>query len=166
MTFMNIKEIIIAIFIFMPIITLIHEIGHACISKLFGCKIKKIVIGKGKTIVRLGFLEIRKIYFFAGRYEAYNGAKTRTGRVMVHIGGVLFNLFSILIVIVLISNEIFRSHRLLIVFINMSIYVIIACIIPITYLDGSNSDGKQIYHTIKYGESVFRKRKEKNESFK
>lgn len=110
MIFMNLKEVIVAILIFIPIVTLIHEIGHAFTAKLFGCKLKRIVIGKGKTILKLGLLEIKSIYFFPGWYETYDIAKTKAGRAMIHIGGSLSNLISASIVILLINNEIVEHH--------------------------------------------------------
>lgn len=148
-------QITFAIFFILPIVTLIHELGHVCIAKLLGCRIKRIVIGKGKSLLKLGCIEIRRFYFDFGWYETYDLADKKSGRVMVHIGGVLFNLISLLVAVLLVYNNMIESHWTLRIFILTSTYVIIASLLPITY-GGMNSDGKQIYQTVKYGKSVFR----------
>lgn len=155
MTFMSFQEILIGFLFLLPIITLIHEGGHAFFAKLFGAEIKKIVVGKGKTVLKLSKLEIKKIYFWPGYFTADKLGHNKLTKIITLLGGILFNLASCLIIITLLELKIVKNNNLFSIFVSFSIFQALACFLPIRYLNKTNSDGLQIYQIIKTGTSNF-----------
>ena len=144
------------LFIFEPIIVLIHELGHAFFNFIFGGKTKKIVIRKGKRLFSIGILEIRRWYFYSGQCSVKspeNDSKPLT--IIMLLGGVLFQLFTGIILVLLVKLGIIEYGNWLDVFLNFSLFMAVSAIIPVTYPDNTNSDGKQIYQIIKYGTSWY-----------
>ncbi len=159
--FFNPYEMMLGLFIFEPIIVLIHELGHAFFNFIFGGKTKKIVIGKGKRLFSIGILEIRRWYFYSGQCSVKspeNDSKPLT--IIMLLGGVLFQLFTGIILLLLVKLGIIEHGNWLDVFLSFSFVMAVSAIIPITYPDGMNSDGKQIYQTIRYGTSQLYNNKE------
>ena len=149
MRFISLREFIIGVFIFMPIITLIHELGHVFFAKIFGAEIKKIVIGSGKTFLTLGKFEVKTMYFNYGYFQADKLGNSKFKKVITLLGGIIFNLASCLIIIILLYIDILSKNDLINIFIGFSLYTIIAALIPIKYFNDKNSDGLQICRIIK-----------------
>ncbi|MBZ9634874.1 site-2 protease family protein [Clostridium sp. FP1] len=154
MSFMHLKEILIGIFVLMPIIILIHELGHVFFAKLFGAKIKNIVIGSGKTVLTLGKLKIKTVYFYRGAFTVDKLGNSKFKKIFVLLGGALFNIASCLIIIILFNLNVISQTNLFAVFINFSFFAAVFSIIPMTY-GNENNDGLQVYQVIKKGTSDF-----------
>jgi hypothetical protein len=157
---MSLKEFIIGVFIFMPIITLIHEFGHVFFAKIFGAEIKKIVIGSGKTFLTLGKFEVKTMYFWFGYFQADKLGNSKLAKIVTLLGGTIFNLASCLIIIILLYINIINNNNLIRLFIGFSLYTIIAALIPIKYFNDTNSDGLQVCQVIKKGSSNFYNKKQ------
>ncbi len=156
MEFSIIYKNLIGIFVLLPFIILLHELGHAFFAKLFGNKNIKITIGSGKPILNLKFIEIRKIYFWFGNYNSSRDKEiSKLKKILILSGGALVNLITATTLWILLENKIIEYNFLIPIFISYSFYVGIGTLIPITYYNGTNSDGKQIYQILKYGKSNF-----------
>lgn len=152
--FFSSYEMMLGIFIYEPIIILIHELGHAFFNFIFGGETKKIVIGKGKRLFSIGVLEIRRWYFYSGQCSVKSPENdSKPLKIIMLLGGVLFQLFIGIILLLLVKSGIIEHGNWLDVFLSFSFFIAVSAIIPITYLDSMNSDGKQIYYTIRYGTS-------------
>ena len=142
--------LLIGIFIFMPVITLIHECGHLFFLKLFDdITDYRITLGYGKSILTLGNIEICPLYFFYGRTtpdDIFDSSKLHN--ILFQFGGILFSLISIILLFILnklhlISNYVYTP------FLDFSVWCTFTAIIPIKYPDGNISDGLRILRTIK-----------------
>lgn len=69
------------------------------------------------------------------------------------LGGVLFQLFTGIILLLFVKLGIIEYSNWIDVFLSFSLFIVVTAIIPMAYTDGMNSDGKQVYQTIKYGTS-------------
>ncbi|MPN62046.1 hypothetical protein SDC9_209792 [bioreactor metagenome] len=72
---------------------------------------------------------------------------------MMLLGGVILQLFTGIILLLFVKLGIIEHSNWIDVFLSFSLFYIVSGIIPVTYPDGMNSDGKQIYHMIRYGKS-------------
>ncbi len=134
--------------------TLVHELGHSFFVKIFGGKLLKIELGFGRKIACFSIFQIRLIFFLNGLYT-YKDLKinNKISRCFIHIGGVLFNLFLSIICIFLLQNiRCFSLYLNILLSINLSMFFL--NLLPIT-IGNLNSDGKQLYNTIRYGTSNF-----------
>ena len=152
---MSVLDILIGTFIFLPIINLIHELGHVSSAKFFGAEIEQIVIVTGKTIFKKGCIEIRKIYFLNGYFISSKLGNGRTSKTITCLGGIILNTISCVIVYILCYINII-DKSVANVFIVYSLFCIITNLIPMQYR-GYNSDGLQVYQIIKTGNSSFYK---------
>ncbi|MFC0272907.1 hypothetical protein ACFFIX_15875 [Metabacillus herbersteinensis] len=139
-----------AFFIIFPAVTLLHVLGHIFFAKIFGGKEIKVVIGCGKRLFSIGFVEIRKYYFWYGGCE-YNHLTfdNRLSHSLIFLGGSLFNLVSIFIVNQLIWQQILEPSIFWHQFIYFSFYFIFFALLPMEYENGSPSDGKALYRLIR-----------------
>lgn len=142
-----IKYFIYGILIFMPIITLIHELGHAFFAKIFGGTIKKIIIGTGKTLFSIKNLEIRSVYFGTSSFEAENMEKTKFSRIITLMGGIVFNVISCIITLILCQFNVLVLNEFTLIFILFTINITAFNVFPIQYGDHL-SDGMQIYKIL------------------
>lgn len=160
MRLLRLKECIIVVLVFMPIIIFIHEFGHVFFAKIFGAEIKKIVIGSGKTFLTLGKFEVKTMYFWCGYFEADKLGNSKLTKIVTLLGGTIFNFASCLIIIILIYIDIISNNNLIRLFIFFSLYTIILSLIPIKYFNDTNSDGLQVCQVIKKGSSNFYNKKQ------
>ena len=64
--FWDIPKLFIAFFVILPLVSLIHELGHVIIAKILGATNVKIIIGSGRILLNTRIFEIRKYYFYYG----------------------------------------------------------------------------------------------------
>lgn len=136
----------IGLFIFSPLNIFIHELGHAFFIKIFGGKLKKIYIGTGEPLFDIGKIVVNKYFFLFGLADYDSSSLSINNRLssfFIAIGGVLFNLITLFIVI-LAFNSYDPGNFLKGYYIGFTCMLIISAIVPITYPDGSYSDGKHI----------------------
>ncbi|WP_433742446.1 site-2 protease family protein [Falsibacillus pallidus] len=142
-----------AFFLTLPIVTIVHELGHVLAARLFGAKIK-FTLGTGKTLFKIGAIEVKRLYFMEGwcQYEELT-FNTKWTHAIIYLAGSLFNLAAILIVNSLIYAGIFHVHIFFYQFVYFSVYFIFFSLFPFRTGDGRPSDGQAIYDVFKYGTS-------------
>ena len=62
----DIPKFVLAFFLLLPVISILHEGGHVFFAWLMGGKKIKVTVGTGKPLFQLGILEVRKYYFWYG----------------------------------------------------------------------------------------------------
>lgn len=137
---------IVGIFIFCPLNLFIHELGHAFFIKLFGGKIKHIHIGVGDSLFTFSKFIVHRSFFIFGFVEFDEDTlkiHNTTSNVLIGLGGVLFNALS-LIVVIIIFNLYDPSNFLKGYYIGFTLTLILSALVPITYSDGTDSDGKGV----------------------
>lgn len=135
-----------AFFIVFPVVTLLHLLGHIFFAAIFGGNGIRIVIGSGKQLFSLTFLEVNRFYFWYGGCEftslKYNNKITKS---LIFLGGSIFNVASIFIVNYLIRMDILEASVLWYQFVYFSFYFMFFALLPMDFPDGTHSDGKAMY---------------------
>jgi len=137
------------LFVIIPIITIIHEIGHAFFISLFKGRVTQISIGKGRKLVKLGIFTFYT-YFFMGGYchsEPPKKEYTFIQSILVTIGGIIFNLISAGIVGYLSSYKLGSYNNLLDAFVFWSLTLSLITIIPIK-IGSTSSDGRMLFKLL------------------
>ncbi|WP_156857888.1 site-2 protease family protein [Oceanobacillus sp. AG] len=141
---------LIGLLIYSPFNLIIHELGHAFFIKLLGGKINKIQIGVGGPLINLKGFSFNKYFFILGYVDFdYSTVKIKNkiGDFFIIFGGVLFNIIS-LIIVILIFNAYNPNSFLKGYYIGFTITLIISALIPVTYPNGYDSDGKNIFKLL------------------
>ena len=147
----DIDKFFISFFIILPIVTLIHELGHYFFAKLFGGSLD-MQIGIGKKLFKVGRLQVNRVYFYdAWCHFTDLRWSNKVTRTLVYGGGVIFNLASILIVNAFILRRDIEPTLYTYQFAYFSFYYIFFSLYPIYYSNGHPSDGRAIYDTWKKG---------------
>ncbi|MGB7786736.1 MAG: DUF2188 domain-containing protein [Salinimicrobium sp.] len=155
----DIPKFLLAFFLVMPVISILHESGHVFFAWLMGAKKIRVVVGSGKTIYKQGFLEVRKFYFWYGYCTFENiERKEKLPNILIFSGGALFNLLGTIAVILLVENEVMKSGMLTYQFTYFSMYYIFFALLPMIYPGGNFSDGKIILELLKGKESIIKER--------
>lgn len=151
----DIPKFLLAFFIVLPMISIIHEAGHVFFAWLMGGKNIKVTIGSGKPVFRLGMLEVRQYYFWYGHCTFENiKRKNKLANILIFLGGSLFNFIGVVIVIILIENEVLETGIPTYQFTYFSLYYIVFAMLPMPYPDGNYSDGKMVLDLIKGKDDV------------
>jgi hypothetical protein len=92
-------------------VTILHEFGHFFFAKLFGGRVI-VHIGTGNVLFKIGSIRIRKLYFYDGwcEYVSVSRGARKVEKVLVYLGGSLFNIISILVLNGLIMKEFPINH--------------------------------------------------------
>ncbi|MCS0787723.1 hypothetical protein NX021_06025 [Cytobacillus firmus] len=135
-----------AFFVVYPVVTLIHLLGHIFFAGIFGGKGIRVIIGTGKILFSMRFLEVRRFYFWYGGCEfsalKYSNKLTKS---LIFLGGSIFNIGSIFIVNYLIRLGILDANMLWYQFVYFSFYYVFFALLPMDMADGTLSDGKAMY---------------------
>ncbi|MGM0835318.1 MAG: hypothetical protein ACQEV7_04110 [Bacillota bacterium] len=140
--FNDLWKFFVSFFLVLPMVTILHELGHFFFAKLFGGKVI-VHIGTGNVLFKIGSLRIRKLYFYDGWCE-YITVSKRAGKMekaLVYLGGSLFNFASILILNGLIMKGMLEPNILIYQFTYFSFYFVFFSLFPIDHLNGCPSDG-------------------------
>ena len=154
---------IINFLVILPLIGLIHELGHAFFVKIFGGKVTKIQFGWfGKKICSIGIFEINQGYFLGARITHSDlKLKNKLTVIITLMGGIIFNIVSVVIIDRLAflynphyMNSISYDPVCIYIreFVKISISVIIVNALPVKFFK-RNTDGRQIYQMLRYGKS-------------
>lgn len=133
----------VAIFIFQPLSVLIHESGHAFFIKLFGGKVHKLEIGIGDPLFSIGLVQVNKQFFIMGlcRGDSNVNQNEKIKLSLIALGGVIFNLISIFLLILIKVNT--KHHHFLDgYFFGFTSILILSALVPVTYFTGYKSDGR------------------------
>ncbi|MBY6051911.1 hypothetical protein [Cytobacillus firmus] len=135
-----------AFFVVFPIVTLIHLLGHIFFAAIFGGKGIRVIIGTGKILFSMRFLEVRRFYFWYGGCEytslTYSNKLTKS---LIFLGGSILNIASIFLVNYLIRIGILDANMLWYQFVYFSFYYVFFALLPMDMADGTLSDGKAMY---------------------
>ncbi|MCP3026447.1 site-2 protease family protein [Halobacillus sp. A5] len=140
---------LIYMFILFPIVSIVHEFGHAFFAKLFSQKIEEISIGMGKVIFEKDLLSIKSAYFAFGWVtlnEDMEGKMTKFQTSLFLLGGIIFNLATAVILDIFTGYEFFYFRNYVDSFIFLS-YLQVLNLLPVTLIHGE-SDGKQMISRV------------------
>ena len=155
----DIPKFILAFFILLPVISILHEAGHVFFAWLMGGKNIRVTVGTGKPIFQRGMLEIRQYYFWYGLCTFENiKRKERFANILIFSGGALFNLLGTIAVVLLVEKGYLEAGIFTYQFTYFSIYYIFFALLPMPYPDGNYSDGKIILDLLRGKEEVIRER--------
>lgn len=151
----DIPKFLLAFFLVLPLISIIHEAGHVFFAWIMGGKNIKVTVGSGKPVYRLGMIEIRQYYFWYGMCIFDNiKRKNKFANILIFFGGSLFNFLGTLGVIILVENKFLEAGMLTYQFTYFSLYYIFFALFPMPYPDGTYSDGKMILDLLKNRKNV------------
>ncbi len=155
----DIPKFLLAFFLVLPLISILHEAGHVFFAWLMGAKKIRVVVGSGKPVYNLGIIEIRQFYFWYGFCTFENiERKEKLANILIFSGGALFNFLSTIGVILLVENEVMKEGMLTYQFTYFSMYYIFFALLPMIYPGGNYSDGKMILELLKDKEEVIKER--------
>lgn len=138
-----------AFFVLLPLVAMIHQLGHYLVARLFGGR-SEIILGSGKLLFKLGTFKVNQFYFLDS-YCHYDALKVnnRLTNILVHAGGVLMNLFSMILVNVCIIIGWLPETQFFYQFGYFTIYYMFFSLFPIQYSEEHASDGKQIINILR-----------------
>lgn len=155
----DIPKFILAFFILLPVISIIHEGGHVFFAWLMGGRNIKITVGTGKPVFHRGIIEVRQYYFWYGVCTFDNIKRQhKIANILIFSGGALFNLLSAMVVILLVERGVLEEGLVIYQFTYFSLYYIFFALIPMPYPDGNYSDGKIILDLIRGKEHIIESR--------
>jgi hypothetical protein len=133
-----------------PVVSLIHELGHSFFAWLFGGKFS-FSLGRGRRIFQKGPFILNSMYFLDAfcEYEQLRW-NSRLTHSLVHAGGVIFNLGSVLVLNLLISQDILEPHPIFVRYSYFSVWLATFSLIPVDYGNGNYSDGLSIYQVVRH----------------
>ncbi|WP_156854137.1 hypothetical protein [Oceanobacillus sp. AG] len=138
-----------AFFVNLPLVTFIHQLGHYLMARLFGGR-SEIVLGRGKQLFRIGAVKVNRFYFLDSfcHYESLK-VNSKASHILVYAGGVLLNLFSLLLINILIMSNTLPETSFFYQFGYFTIYFMFYSLFPIQYSEKHASDGKQIINILR-----------------
>lgn len=153
----EIPHFFLAFFLVLPVISLLHEAGHVFFAWIMGGKNIRVSIGTGKKLFDFGMLEVRKYYFWYGLCTFENLRVNKIfSHLLIFLGGSLFNILAAVAVVALLQHKLLEPTILTYQFTYFSLYYIFFALLPMTYPDGTSSDGKIIVDLIKKKRSVIK----------
>ena len=153
----DIPKFILAFFLVLPVISLLHEIGHVFFAWLMGAKNIRNVIGHGKTVAKVGMFEVRHYYFWYGSCTFENiKQKNKSAYITIFLGGIIFNIIGAITVILLIENNAIPAGIITYQFTYFSMYYVFFALLPMTYPGGYFSDGKIILDLLRNKDNLIK----------
>lgn len=149
---LDILYIVIAIFIILPLVSIIHEFGHLFFAYLFKAQNQVLDIGCGKPILQVGRLRFRQYYFFYSwcQFERLQH-NTKFNYILVYAGPMLFNIVAAIVINAFMYYGVLEAQRFWKMFVYYSFYFVLFDIIPMRYPDGQPSNGLVVMEMLKYG---------------
>lgn len=138
-------------FLVLPLVSIIHQLGHTFFVVIFGGK-GSFDLGRGRILFRIGFFKFRKLYFLDSFCD-YRDLKidNKLTHALVYLGGTFFNLLTVIITNTLIAQEILPPTLFFYQFAYFSVYFVFFALLPVHYGKGHPSDGMALIELIKYG---------------
>ena len=155
----DIPQFVLAFFLLLPVISILHEGGHVFFAWLMGGKNIKVTVGTGKPLFQLEIVEVRKYYFWYGVCTFENIKRDKKlANILIFFGGSFFNLLGTIAVILLVKNGYLEEGMVTYQFTYFSLYYIFFALFPMPYPDGNYSDGKIILDLLRGREEIIRER--------
>jgi hypothetical protein len=140
---------LLALLILSPFVAFIHELGHAFFAWVFGGEFK-FSLGRGKKVFHIGPFSLHRMYFLdAFCYYSKLKWNNRLTHLLVHAGGIIFNLGSVLMLNLLIHLGYIEPHDLFVRYSYFSVWLATFSLIPVDYGNGNYSDGLSIYRILR-----------------
>jgi len=81
--------------VYIPIIIIIHELGHAAFVLFFGRDVKEISVGMGDELFRIKKFVVKKYNWWTG-YCAWGNIDSLAAfkKLLIYLGGIIFNLIT------------------------------------------------------------------------
>lgn len=137
-----------------PTVSLVHQLGHSFFAIIFGGS-ASFSLGRGRKLFSIGPVDVHSIYFLDSFCEytplKWNNRFTHT---MVHLGGVIFNIGSILLINLLIINNVIDPDIFFYQYAYFSVYFAAFSLLPVSFGEKKYSDGLAVVRILKYGERV------------
>ncbi|RLL46960.1 hypothetical protein D8M04_07120 [Oceanobacillus piezotolerans] len=148
----DLVRLIISIFIILPVVSLVRELGYWIAGKLFGAKETSITLGTGPPLFKFWIFNVNRVYFLYG-HCTYDSLKkdTKLVYILVYAAPILSNLVVALTINALLANDLLSHETFWNQFIFYAFYFILFDAIPMYYQNGQPSNGQVIYNLIKYG---------------
>lgn len=150
----KILEYVYFVFVILPILTIIHELGHVCAALVFKQEVVKIKMGSGKKLFSIHKLDVHLFYFWNGvcLFKIKEGLSVRKV-IVIFLMGAVFNLVAGFILMWIRSHGYFNNIFESIVFkdlISTSFVFGLSNLLPIRFRT-FHFDGHQIMSLIKTG---------------
>ncbi|MFC2947887.1 hypothetical protein [Virgibacillus sediminis] len=145
-------SLVFSIFIILPVVSIIRELGFFIASKLLGAKDARITIGSGPNLFSFSIFEIRKFYFIYS-WCSYDELRrdTKWSHVFLYASPMLANLLTAFTINGLLANDLLDAETFWNRFIFYALYFVVFDAIPLYYPDGQPSNGRVIYDLLRYG---------------
>ncbi|MGJ9459503.1 hypothetical protein [Oceanobacillus sp. CF4.6] len=149
---MDFLKLTISIFIILPIVSMIREVGYLIAGKIFGVKEASITIGSGPYLFKFWIFEVRRFYFMYSwcHYDSLE-RDTKIAHIFIYASPILANLFVALGINALLANNLLEYETFWNQFIFYAFYFLLFDAIPMYYPDGQPSNGRVVYDIIRYG---------------
>lgn len=137
-----------------PTVSFIHQLGHSFFAVVFGGR-ASFSLGRGRKLFCIGPISVHAIYFLDSFCE-YSPLKwnNRFTHSVVHLGGVIFNVGSILFINLLIVTDLIGPHMFFYQYAYFSVYFAAFSLLPVSFGGSRYSDGLAFYRILKHGESI------------
>ncbi|MFC3041653.1 hypothetical protein ACFOGI_15520 [Virgibacillus xinjiangensis] len=145
-------SLVFSVFIILPIVSIIRELGYLFTSKILGAKEAKITIGSGPNLFKFSIFEIRK-YYFIYSWCSYDELRkdTKWAHILLYASPMLANLITAFVINALLANGLLEMETFWSRFIFYALYFVLFDAIPLYYPDGQPSNGRVIYDLLRYG---------------
>lgn len=150
--FPDFLSLLLSLMFIYPIVSFIHEMGHAFFAWIFGGKFT-FSLGRGREIFKKGPFSLNIMYFLDSYCEYANLRwNNRFTHFLVHAGGIIFNLGTVFLLNVMIAKGILDHRYIYLRFSHFSVWLATFALVPVDYGKGNYSDGLAIYHVLRYNE--------------
>ncbi|WP_432353025.1 hypothetical protein [Sporosarcina sp. A2] len=149
-------SLVISVFIILPIVVFIRELGYLPVTFLLGVKNPRLTIGSGPRVYQFGVFDIRK-YYHTYSWFSFDRIK-RTSNfsyILLYSSPILTNLIVTLSLNTLIANGYLEDQvRFWNRFMFYSVFYLLFDVIPMIMTNGKPNNGMIIYELLRYGKRV------------
>ena len=133
--------------IYLPLVVIIHEFGHATFVMLFGKEVEEVSLGNGKEIFKIKKFVIKNNSWWIG-YCAWENIDTMATykKIIIYLGGIMFNLSTATLIWIFGNEEYADWYR---AFIVTSYLVAVINILPFKFSSNIESDGLQCIQLLR-----------------
>lgn len=145
-------KLAISVFIILPVVSLIREMGYFITGKIFGAKEPSITVGSGPYFFKFWIFEVRRFYFMYSwcHYESLK-RDSRFAHIIIYSSPIISNLIVALVINSLLADGVLENETFWNQYVFYAFYFLLFDAIPMYYPDGQPSNGRVVYDLIRYG---------------